>query len=152
MFISDRFHPNNPWFIQEKSIVLRIHLTITCHLYMFVRWTTHKINEQNTLKSLGDRTMSLGFLHPSGIPLWSAFSEKKNIRLELGRFHESVGTCYEKIDSLGCLGCTAADHHQIFRFLTIRWFLWLNNRCFSGLWFGTWILFFHLLGIVTPTD
>ena len=133
MFISDRFHPN-------KSVVLRIHLTITCHLYMFVRWTTHKINEQNTLKSLGDRTKPLGFLHPSGIPLWSAFCEK-NIRLEVRIFHESVGTCYEKNRFTGMPGMHCSRSSPDFSFFDIRWFLWLNNRCFSGWWFGAFFIF-----------
>ena len=28
----------------------------------------------------------------------------------------------------------------------------LQDAAYSGWWFGTWILFFHILGIVTPTD
>ena len=28
----------------------------------------------------------------------------------------------------------------------------INNSCMTGWWFGTWILFFHILGIVIPAD
>ena len=28
----------------------------------------------------------------------------------------------------------------------------INNSCMTGWWFGTWILFFHILGIVFPTE
>jgi hypothetical protein len=57
----------------------------------------------------------------------------------------------KKIGSLGCLGCTAADHHQICRFLTFDGFcdLTIGVSLVGGL---EHFLFFHLLGIVTPTD
>jgi len=32
---------------------------------------------------------------------------------------------------------------------------WTQNQCLTGWWFGnfgTWLLFFHILGIIIPTD
>ena len=46
--------------------------------------------------------------------------------------------------------CAVSDGLTETKIMVLGWFGSLG--LYSGWWFGTWILFFHILGIVIPTD